>query len=468
MADLALHQQGFIACTEGAVGEQYELLEKIAEGDNSIVLKGRHRVTGQMVAVKVLAKVKMRNLRQMEEEVQVMKVTDHPHVARLYSVYSDANTVSLILELYEGPNLFDFLLSKGSLCESDASVIFKQILSTLFHLHSKNICHRDIKPENYLFAISNDLHSLKLIDFGFSKLTSRPGEVMRTRVGSPFYSSPEVFKGTYGLECDMWSAGVILYVLLSGSPPFTGKTLSAVISQVRKGAYSYAAYEWSRVSPQAKDLIDQLLITDPSQRLTAEQALRHPWLHSSAPTVPLALDLSVLRQYQAASSLRRAVLFCIARQCTEREVETLRTQFEQLDTNGDGVVSMEEFRTGVASLDSQQMDEVWNSLDADRNGKIDYTEFLAAMMDKSLYLQREKLWEAFTEFDRDGTGKITAYELMRVLGDGGTGRGREYWNEMIRQVDTNGDGVIDFAEFMHLMDDRNEAEIEEQRKRRGL
>lgn len=174
--------------------------------------------------------------------------------------------------------MFDRIVEKEYFCEQDAAKLFKQILMALNYCHSNNIVHRDLKPENFLFVSKDDSSDLKIIDFGLSKIMNG-GKLqrMKTRAGTPYYISPEVLAGNYDLSCDLWSAGVMLYAMLCGYPPFYGEEKEDILDMVKKQVFDYDGEEWDKISADAKDLVSKLLVKD-DQRLTAEEALQHQWM----------------------------------------------------------------------------------------------------------------------------------------------------------------------------------------------
>lgn len=460
MSDLVVRKRAFIGASAGSIADHYELSQKLGDGSYGTVLRAKHRVTGLYRAVKIIPRTKIKNQVRLEMEINLMKVTDHPHIIKLYDLFEDAQNIYLVMELCSGGELFDFIVRKKHLSEHEARTIMMQLLRSLNYLHSHEICHRDLKPENLLFSETDNINSLKLIDFGLSKMMGQKNEQMTTRVGTPYYISPEVLTGSYGVQCDMWSAGVILYVLICGYPPFWGNSDSTILAKVRRGVYNYNGAEWATVSPQVKDLIDHLLVLQPGGRLTAEQALTHPWMTAEPSDVPLNINIETLLQFKQTRKLQKTVLLCIASQLNEREIEDLKARFEQLDTNGDGMLTLAELQQGLSGLSSTELREIWDSVDIDQSGFIDYSEFLAATMDRSLYLQEEKLWAAFMTFDKDGSGKISSQELREVLGREGIDMGsQDFWDSLVQEADKNHDGEIDFTEFMDMMDDRKVNQI---------
>ncbi len=280
------------------VEQDYVLGKKLGEGSYGKVRMGVSRETGQQVAVKTVLKKNARRLATLRREIGIMRTIQHPHIIRFYDVYEDESFLYIVMELCTGGELFDRIVDSGCYTEADAREVTRQILEAVAYLHERNVAHRDLKPENFLYADGRPGAPLKLIDFGLSKRFLEPGEPggdseqvtsMKTRVGTPYYIAPEVLKKEYDKACDMWSLGVIVYILLCGYPPFYGESEKQIYEMVRVGKFDFPDEEWGRVSPQAKDLIEKMLIVDPKDRLTAKEALQHPWLFTnrSRPISPL-------------------------------------------------------------------------------------------------------------------------------------------------------------------------------------
>lgn len=183
----------------------------------------------------------------------------------------------LITELCEGGELFYHITKRKHLTEAQAALIMRQAFYALCYLHNSKICHRDIKPENFLLYKEDDESHIKLIDFGLAKRVSRD-EVMNAPNGTPYYIAPEVLKGSYTTQCDNWSMGVVMYIMLSGKPPFGGRSNKEIIESVLKGSYSTSSTVWNGISKEAKDLIAKLLCREADMRITAQEAYNHPWL----------------------------------------------------------------------------------------------------------------------------------------------------------------------------------------------
>mmetsp|Transcript_45608 Transcript_45608/g.52525 ORF Transcript_45608/g.52525 Transcript_45608/m.52525 type:complete len:475 (+) Transcript_45608:69-1493(+) len=465
---LYIKKDQFIPTNDGKIQDFYDFgknKETLGEGTYGMVRVATLKATGQKRAIKTIAKSKITKMERFKTEVSIMRQLDHPNVIKLYETFEDARHVHLVMEICTGGELFDRIIKKGYFSEKDAAVIFKQMISALAFCHKNGICHRDLKPENFLFSDPSDTATIKMIDFGLSHYYSKTGKPeekvvrMHTKAGTPYYISPEVLAGDYDEKCDIWSAGVILYILMCGYPPFYGDTDPQILDAVRSGKFDFDSSEWDLVSQDAKAYISSMLVKDVSKRPSAEVCLHHSWVAELAPNALTAnlsnSAISALKAYQASEKLKKATLHYIASQLTEKEIGSLKDAFLALDANGDGTLTISELQTGISKLHdwtNRDFSDLMTSLDTDGSGCVDYSEFLAATIDKNVYLQEEKLWDAFKMFDKDGSGKISPAELKEVLG-----RGKEYmddkiWEQMVKEVDLNGDGEIDFEEFLYMME----------------
>jgi len=233
-----------------------------------------------------------------------MKKVDHPNILKLYEVYEDDEFFWLVLELVEGLELFDKIVDRGNYSEKDAANIVKQIVEAVKYLHEHEIVHRDLKPENLLSAGEGENEVVKVADFGFAKNFGE--EKLITSCGSPGYVAPEVLtEDTYTNAVDMWSVGVIIYILLSGYPPFYDDAPPKIFKKITEAKYDFNDPAWEHVSDLAKDLIRKLLVRDPEERLTATECLKHPWLTGGATGTDVKGSLIRLREYNTDRSNKK-------------------------------------------------------------------------------------------------------------------------------------------------------------------
>ncbi len=383
-----------------------------------------------------------------------MRQADHPNIIKLYEVYEDNRYIYLIMEECTGGELFDRIIEriqkKEIFSEKEAALMFKQMMAAICYCHGQKICHRDLKPENLLFLNNSSDSPLKVIDFGLSKVFGSTDHKMTTKVGTAYYVSPEVLTGDYDEKCDIWSSGVILYILLCGDPPFNGNNDNDIYRKIQAKKFSFPSPKWDNISEDAKDLIRNML-SDPDCRYTAEQVLNHEWVQNLAPNSQdaiLNLNSEYMKRYKNINKFQKAVLTFIASRLRDEEIVALRNAFMALDKNQDGTLTVEEIKSGVSQLNlSINVEDIFSSIDTDGSGVINYTEFLAASIDQKIYLKEEKLYEAFKTFDKDGSGKISTQEIKNIISV------NEHANidNLIKSFDTNGDGEIDYNEFILMM-----------------
>eukprot|EP00922_Rhytidocystis_sp_ex-Travisia-forbesii_P001019 GHVS01001448.1.p1 GENE.GHVS01001448.1~~GHVS01001448.1.p1 ORF type:complete len:666 (+),score=103.33 GHVS01001448.1:59-2056(+) len=459
--DSGINRSNFILEHSGVLTSFYTLdQKKLGQGTYGSVCKGRNKDTGQIRAIKTISKSQVKNLERFRLEISIMKSLDHPNIIKLFETFEDHRNIYLVMELSQGGELFDRIIEEGYFTEKDAAALMKQILSAVHYLHSNNIMHRDLKPENFLFLSRSRDSPLKIIDFGLS-CRYKPGDTASTKAGTPYYVAPQVLQGKYDQSCDYWSCGVIMYILLCGYPPFYGETDSDVLSKVKSGNFSFAGAEWKKVSEDAMELIRKLLKINPRDRFTAEDALKHPWIrclakNSKNVALPDTL-MANLKGFRAQNKLKKAALTVIAQHMSEKEIDNLRNIFVTLDVDNSGTLSVQEVSEGLKRLGWTEipldLQQIIEEVDSDGSGSIDYTEFIAATMDKKIYMKEDVLWAAFRVFDLDGNGKISKDELLQVLGNADVEDtiGKDAIDNLLGEVDLNGDGEIDFDEFMYMM-----------------
>lgn len=333
------------------------------------------------------------------------------------------------------------------------------------YCHSQGVVHRDLKPENILLEFSqNDKENftIKLIDFGTSR-TFKPGQKLSEKTGTPYYIAPEVLKKRYDEKCDIWSCGVIMFILLTGEPPFNGNDDKEIIKSVEVGIYETNIEAFQIISEDAKTLIKKMLEYNSSLRVSAVEAMESTWVKNLAPNAQLNKNLaskvlSNLKTFRADRKLQEATLAFIVNQLISKEEMTeLRKVFMELDSNSDGKLSFQEISEGYRKFynslnPEKEAEHIFNTVDADKNGFISYEEFIRATVDRNKLLTDQKLETAFKLFDKNGDGFISAGEIKEVLGRGSANIDEDMWKLIVKEVDINGDGEISLDEFRQMME----------------
>ncbi|CAI0541319.1 unnamed protein product [Linum tenue] len=386
------------------VKSTYSIGKELGRGQFGVTHLCTHKSTGEQFACKTIAKRKLVNKEDLEDvrrEVQIMHhLTGQPNIVELKGAFEDKHSVHLVMELCAGGELFDRIIAKGHYTERAAASLLRTIVQIVHTCHSMGVIHRDLKPENFLLLSKDESAPLKATDFGLS-VFYKPGEQFKDIVGSAYYIAPEVLKRKYGPEADIWSIGVMLYILLCGVPPFWAESEHGIFNAILRGHIDFTSDPWPSISPPAKDLVRKMLNSDPKQRLTASQVLMHPWIQEDGEAPDIPLDNAVLgrlKQFKAMNKFKKVAL----------------------------------------------------RADADGNGTIDYDEFITATMHMNRMDREEHLYTAFQHFDKDNSGYITTEELQQALIEFGINDDKEL-KDILSEVDNDNDGRINYEEFVTMM-----------------
>jgi len=267
---IKINSANFVQQQSGTLRDVYKIGQQLGEGAFGEVRKCTHRETKEVRAVKVLKKESMDAAEKeaMLNEIRILKSLDHPNIVKIYEYFEDEKRFYIVTDLIKGGELFDEIIKRGKFDEKNASILIKAMLSCIAYCHDNNVVHRDLKPENVLLEDSKEFDQIKMIDFG-TAVPYKQGSKLTEMIGTPYYIAPEVLAKKYGKECDMWSLGVITYILMSGLPPFNGQTDDEIMKAIKKGSFNFNNAAWKGVSNDCKDFITQLLTYKPENRPTA-------------------------------------------------------------------------------------------------------------------------------------------------------------------------------------------------------
>jgi calcium-dependent protein kinase len=442
----------------------YTLGKLLGHGQFGYTFAAVDCASGERVAVKRIDKNKMVlpvAVEDVKREVKILKaLRGHENVVHFYNAFEDDNYVYIAMELCEGGELLDRILAKkGSrYSEKDAAVIVRQMLKVAAECHLHGLVHRDMKPENFLFKSTKEDSPLKATDFGLSDFI-RPGKQFRDLVGSAYYVAPEVLKRKSGPESDVWSIGVITYILLCGRRPFWDKTEDGIFKEVLKNKPDFRRKPWPNITLCAKDFVQKLLVKDPRTRLTAAQALSHDWVREGGKASEIPLDISVLhnmRQFVKYSRFKQFALRALASTLNEEELSDLRDQFNAIDVDKNGTISLEELKQALGKdvpwrLKGPRVLEIIEAIDSNTDGLVDFEEFVAATLHVHQLVEHDtEKWRslsqaAFDKFDVDGDGYITSDELRMHTGLKGS------IDPLLEEADIDKDGKISLDEFRRLL-----------------
>ncbi|PAN36498.1 hypothetical protein PAHAL_6G288100 [Panicum hallii] len=473
-----------VRTTAAEFARRYVLGRELGRGEFGVTRRCRDAATGEALACKTIRRPRRRPPRRLggaagnpqgaqdraaaaaaahaadvQREVAIMRrmsARGGAAVVRLREACCEdaaaGGAVHLVMELCEGGELFDRIVARGHYSERAAANLFRTIVDVVQLCHSNGVIHRDLKPENFLFANKSEDSPLKVIDFGLSVFFN-PGDRFTEVVGSAYYMAPEVLKRSYGPEVDVWSAGVMLYILLCGVPPFWGDNDEKIAQAILRGGIDFNREPWPRVSGNAKDLVRRMLDPDPSTRLTARQVLEHPWLKNAdaAPNVSLGDAVRArLQQFSAMNKFKKKALGVVARNLPVEELDKYVQMFRLMDKDQNGNLSLEELMDGL-HINGQPVPEseirmLMEAADTDGNGTLDCDEFVTVSLHLKKMTNDEYLASAFRYFDKDGSGFIELEELREELGPN-----EQVILDIIRDVDTDQDGRISYQEFELMM-----------------
>ena len=476
---VTLDSKVFVAKGNNDPNKLYIKKKILGRGSFGVVYLVKQRYLSRYFAMKVIKKSSAKAKEEEENlmnEVDILRKLDHPNIVKITDFYSLKTEYNIITEYCQEGELFDEIKAQSPFSEAMAAWYLRQILSAVCYCHGMNIIHRDLKPENILIVKrqKNGYHPIKIIDFGTAKVFQKE-KAEHLLIGSAYYIAPEVLSRNYTELCDLWSCGVIMYILLTGRPPFNGSSEEEIMKKIKEGNYDLKKYPWGIISEEAKDLLKGLLQVNAKKRFSAKQALEHKWFQIEKTKSSLNAYnvknrqlnklIDNLMKYRSDNVLRCAVIALLVHNSIQlNQAHDAVKLFNQIDKNGDGKISKDELFNGLQSYKKdisfdelkKQVDIIFNNIDSDHNGYLEYEEFVRAAIDKDHFLSVNFLQFAFNYFDKDHDREITLEEVKNkfFLNDKNKNslKAQDQLQKSFNEIDINGDGKLSFEEFAKMME----------------
>lgn len=446
----------FVKVKKANIQEEYLIGEKISETRTYSISKATHKATGKIccVEVKVLQK---NSLTDPFREVKILQEMDHPNIVKIIDVFLDNTRVCIVTEFCSGDRLLEGISNRYiELSENTAAGYVKQIASALIYMHGKGVVHRSISGNHVMFESPEPDAQVKIVGFAESRLLEN-GFGMAKRRAATCFIAPESISGVFTGKSDVWSLGVLLYIMLSGKPPFSRSEGKELITKIQYESLNFDSHAWKKVSAGAIDLITNMLTKPQTSRFSASQVFNDPWVHNfSLPTTekkPLSHKvLKNLQKNMNSSKFHKVILeFIVSQVLTSHDVQEAMRIFKDLDLDGDGKLDVDEVKRGLSTINLSlpELDMLFAKMDLDKNGAISYSEFLASAIDIDTELTKENLERAFKMFDKDGDKKISLAEISETIGKGPSDQ--KLFLKCMKEADVDGDGLIDLEEFCNFV-----------------
>ena len=471
-SDLKIQITSLIQGKTESIAKHYKIIKKVGSGTFGSVYKVKHLQTGYYRAMKVIKRDIVNyqdDNKVFLKEIEILSLLDHPNIVKIYEYYTDEINYYIMSELAKGGELYEQIYLMKHYSEAYTAVIMEQLFSAVTYMHSKGIVHRDLKPENILLEAKDPKQPfIKIIDFGTANFIN-DNENLKLKIGTPYYIAPEVLNRDYNKLCDVWSLGVIMFMLLCGYPPFDGNSDLEIMDKVLKGSYSVETKEWGNVSKEAKELINKLLTYNYKHRISADLAKKDPWIIKHRNMVLdnedallnkdiFKVHFDNLRKFSAKQKLQQSTIAFLVRQISNTNLtKDLRNIFRKLDKDNDGTLSFDEIKEGFLKyygerIGEKEWQDIIQKLDQDGSNEIEYEEFIRCTINLEDILTEKNLKMAFNAYDTDGSGYLDIKEIKNALGLlENDNVSSELLKNILKSIDENGDGEISFEEFKDLM-----------------
>lgn len=401
----------------------YTLAETIAEGSFGIVKKAKNSMFPPLeFAVKTIKKKNLStSVQRVKLEIETALSLDHPNIIKIYETFEDNEAIHIVMELCTGGELMEIFPDDGSVKEEQALELLRSMLKALNHIHQMGIIHRDLKPENFLFGRTKTPDELKLVDFGLSNKFTSKFEELHSKVGTPYYIAPEVIQGTHNSKCDMWSLGVIFYIMLSGDIPFFAESVPAVFKIIQSGQYSITQNKiWEDISEDSKHLLSRLLCLNTHDRLSALEALMHPAIFNIPRSIKQHFSiLPSLFKYSKKPLINKCFISALAKYMQFDEDSFEKKVFLDYDQSLTGVITpiqiCDLFEESKIEFSQIQINEVMDKVGIRSPGKLYFNEFVACLIGDTKKFSEELKKVAFAFFDRERKGFFDSKGLQDSL-----------------------------------------------------
>ena len=470
--NLTLNNDVIISNSGKDPDQVYQRIQLLGEGGYGQVWKVRNIYLGKDFAMKIIKTKKKGKITC--GEIVILKRLDHPNILKILDFYSSSDEFFIVTEYCPEGELSTEIKKRGSFTEPEAAFVLYQILSAIRYCHKMRVIHEDLKPENIMITKRDKDNYLyiKIIDFGTAKIF-KEGNMLNSFVGTVYYMAPEVIEGAYNELSDIWSIGVIMYYMLIGSRPFDGKNNGEILDNVKLGKYCTSSPNYLNLSENAKDLISKLLEYDPSKRISARDALNHPWFNNpqfkELINTKNSLDLNEklqmlqnLENYRNVNLIKTAALAYLVHQNTDIvQCQDVIKLFYELDSNHDGKIEPYELAQAYIKYYNIDMTEakkkvksIFEELDLEKTGFIDGEDFIRGCLDPRLFNSPTFIDFAFNYFDEDRSGFISIEELQKKFLQSAKNQSNKAKKELknfFKSIDGDGDGYISSEEFTMMM-----------------
>ena len=469
---LILNNDVIVSDSNENIEATYQKLKLLGKGSFGEVWLVQHKILGKQFAMKIIEKNPLIDVDLIINEINILKQLDHPNILKILEFHLTEDKFYIITDYLPEGELYDEIDKKSFFSEREAAYIIYQVLSAIRYCHKMRVVHRDVKPENIMImGRENGLLHVKLIDFGTAKLFNEKYK-NKALVGSSYYIAPEVIRGKYDEACDLWSIGVIMYILLTGSPPFNGESEDEILRSVSIGKYDTTLDTYKTLSNNAKDLITKLLRFNPAERITAKDALMHPWFKTAEFTNSYSINsinsasaqamIKNLEKYKSNNIIKCAVIaYLVHQNINIKECVNASKLFTEIDLNKDGKLEKNELEYAITkycgSNNNQaklKVDTIFRNIDTDDNGYIESEEFIRACINPQIFTSNNYLRFAFNYFDNDKDGTISIQEIENKFYQNlknQNDENRRKLRVMFDQIDINKDGLISFEEFSNMI-----------------